>query len=112
MRRSVALFIAALAAAILVPPAEARRLHGGFTTSAPAGAVGLVPGVQIDPIIAAGDVVGDFQQTGVPDGMGWWRSSKRTVEVLMNHDVAGTAATSALCRSIGGAVRTQRGSGG
>ena len=88
MRPSVALFIAALAAAILVPPAEARRLHGGFTTSAPAGAVGLVPGVQIDPIIAAGDVVGDFQQTGVPDGMGWWRSSKRTVEVLMDHELA------------------------
>jgi hypothetical protein len=41
-------------------------------TTEPPGLVGLAPGVMYDPILTAGDVVGNYQMTGVPDGGGFW----------------------------------------
>ncbi len=60
----------------------------GFTTSEPAAAVPLAPGVVIDPLLTAGDVIGDFQATGVFDGIGFYRSSANRVELIVNHELA------------------------
>jgi len=72
----------------------------GFKTARPAQLVALAPGVDIRPIISTGDVVGGslggFQFSGIPDGIGAYRSSKTdlrsgggTIEVFVNHELAG-----------------------
>jgi hypothetical protein len=59
----------------------------GFKTTAPPGLVGLVPGAVVDPILTAGDVVGDYQMTGVPDGGGIWKGPDGW-QYVMNHELA------------------------
>jgi hypothetical protein len=65
--------------------------HGGdgpgFKTSAPPGLVGLASGVLVDPILTAGDVVGDYQMTGIPDGGGIWKGPDGWQWVI-NHEHA------------------------
>jgi hypothetical protein len=57
--------------------------------------VATAPGVRVRPILSAGDVVGGdllgYQMTGIPDGIGAYRSSPSTVEVLVNHELDGQA---------------------
>ena len=51
--------------------------------------VALEPGVEITPIINAGDRVGDgFQYTGVPDGIGIYQSAPDRLEVFTNHELS------------------------
>jgi hypothetical protein len=51
--------------------------------------VALAPDVAITPIISAGDQVGDaFQYTGVPDGIGIYRSGPDRLEVFTNHELS------------------------
>jgi len=48
--------------------------------------------VDIVPILTTGDVIGGavtgYQMSGVPDGIGAYRSSHSTIEVLLNHELA------------------------
>lgn len=74
-----------LAALTSVPAAAAPT---GFKTSQPPAAVSLVPNVVIDPLLTAGDVVGSYQASGVMDGIGFYRSSNSSVELLMSHELA------------------------
>jgi hypothetical protein len=50
----------------------------------------LMPGVDIVPLISAGDLIGGrpggFQFTGVPDGIGTYASSPNRLEVFTNHE--------------------------
>jgi hypothetical protein len=66
-----------------------------FKTSRAALLVPLREGVQIDPILSTGDVVGGqtlgYQMSGVPDGLGAYRSSRGTIELFMNHELEGIA---------------------
>ncbi len=76
---------------------------GGAATAAPADPfftddrpqlVALEGGVVIVPLISAGDVLGPvepgaYQMTGVPDGMGWYKSSDGTIELFVNHELDG-----------------------
>jgi uncharacterized protein DUF839 len=66
---------------------------GGFFTSRPSQLVPLVTGVELKPLISAGDIVGGYQATGVMDGTGIYRSSRNTVEVFMNHELEGADPT-------------------
>jgi hypothetical protein len=63
-----------------------------FRTTADPMLKALVPGVDIVPLITAGDVVGGrlggFQFTGVPDGIGTYTSSPNRLEVFMNHELS------------------------
>jgi hypothetical protein len=79
--------------AVVVVPSSAAPGSGGFFTQQPAQLVPLVNGVQIKPLLSAGDVVGGYQATGVMDGTGLYRSSKSTVEVFMNHELEGADPT-------------------
>jgi hypothetical protein len=79
-------FLAFLVSAALASPAGSKP--AGFKTSQPPFAVALAPNVILDPILTAGDVIGSFQATGVMDGLGFYRSSNSSIELLMDHELA------------------------
>jgi hypothetical protein len=70
----------------------ASDLGPGFRTSQGAQLVALEPGVRIEPLITAGDVIGGgtggYQFSGIPDGIGYYRSSGQTTEVFVNHELS------------------------
>ena len=92
----VRVLVAALAAMALMLPAGPAAMagDGGFFTDSRPYLVPLEKGVEITPIITAGDVVGDYQMSGIPDGMGWYQSSKGTIELFANHEFGGRPAFS------------------
>jgi hypothetical protein len=59
----------------------------GFKTARPAMLAPLEPGVVIDPILSTGDIVGGYQMSGIPDGLGAYKTGERTMTVLMNHEL-------------------------
>ena len=86
-RLILGVFLAFLVGAAVASPADAKP--AGFKTSQPPFAVALAPNVILDPLLTAGDVVGTtFQATGVMDGLGFYRSSNSSIELLMDHELA------------------------
>jgi hypothetical protein len=84
---AVALVLAGLATASFataVTPA-------GFKTARPAQLVPLENGVVIDPILSVGDTIGDYQMTGIPDGLGAYRTGEGRLRLFMNHELEGPA---------------------
>jgi Alkaline phosphatase PhoX len=61
----------------------------GFDTREPSQLVATAPRVKIDPILTTGDVVGDYQMSGVPDGLGAYDQHGR-IQLYMNHELDGT----------------------
>jgi hypothetical protein len=61
--------------------------EAGFKTAKPPYLVPMVPGVVVDPIISAGDIVGGYQMTGIPDGLGAFKMGGDTLGVAMNHEL-------------------------
>lgn len=63
----------------------------GFDTERPAQ---LVPepgsGTLIDPILSAGDMVGQYQMSGLPDGLGAYKDGQNNMVVMMNHEMGRT----------------------
>ena len=95
MKRTVTWLIAAVLiggvaspAALAAPSADPKP----FVTSARAELVALTGGLTITPILTAGDVVRGakdrFQFTGVPDGIGVYRSAAGRLEVFINHELS------------------------
>ena len=41
----------------------------------------------IDPILSTGDTIGDYQMSGIPDGLGAYKTGGDTLQVLMNHEL-------------------------
>ena len=78
--------LAALLVLGVQPPASAHRAP--VTTSQRPQLVALASGVVIQPLLTAGDVVGGYQMSGVPDGLGAFQSSASTIELYMNHELA------------------------
>jgi uncharacterized protein DUF839 len=97
MRKSAPLMMVfALAVTVLGAGSAASGAPGtgdGFFTQEPAQLVPLVNGVQIKPLLSAGDIVGGYQATGTMDGIGAYRSSKGTIEVFVNHELEGSDPT-------------------
>jgi hypothetical protein len=58
----------------------------GFKTAKPAYLVPTAPGVVIDPILSTGDVVGSYQMSGIPDGLGAYKTGN-TIQLFMNHEL-------------------------
>jgi hypothetical protein len=50
--------------------------------------VALADGVVVQPILTTGDIVGDYQMSGVPDGIGWYESAPGAIEVFFNHELS------------------------
>lgn len=71
----------------------------GFDTAKPAYVVPIAPGVQVDAILSTGDIIGDYQMSGIPDGLGAYiagsatrsdnnnRGRNNRVVVVMNHEL-------------------------
>jgi hypothetical protein len=82
-----------LAAFLLAMPSVAAQT--GFKTAKPPFLVPTAPGVIVDPILSTGDIVGAYQMSGIPDGLGGYANlggrgggdgeSARTFTVVMNH---------------------------
>jgi hypothetical protein len=112
MRRSLigALALAVALAALLVTIAGASHGGPGFKTAKPPYLIPAAPGVVVDPILSTGDIVGDYQMSGIPDGLGaydfrdhkrgrWWDDDddrddngnrghhKNSFVVVMNHEL-------------------------
>jgi hypothetical protein len=97
--------LGALAGAVtLVTGAQA---VSSVKTAKPAYLVPAAPGVVVDPILSTGDVVGGYQMSGIPDGLGAYRNTGgdsregdddehgnngngNTVTVVMNHELGKT----------------------
>jgi hypothetical protein len=81
----------------------------GFLTGERPFLVALADGVEIRPILTTGDVVGDYQMSGVPDGIGWFVSAGGAIEVYLNHELhpdfdPSSARVSHLTLSVDGRV--------
>jgi hypothetical protein len=91
MRRSTVLGIAVVLVAAFAGLQTSASLAGGgpdgFLTARRPYLVPLVNGVRIEPLISTGDGVGSYQMSGIPDGLGAYRSSNRTIELFMNHEL-------------------------
>ena len=91
---------AAIAAGVLflvgLPPGMAMAGDTPFQTKKPPQLVALADGVEIMAILTAGDVIGHgsraYQMSGIPDGLGLYRSGPEAVEVWMNHELDGDPA--------------------
>jgi hypothetical protein len=93
---AAAVVAAAVAVSAVALAAEPDALDvPGFDTTRPAQLVATAPGVEIDPWLSVGDIVGGelggYQMTGIPDGIGAYGTSKNTFDVLFNHELDGTA---------------------
>jgi hypothetical protein len=98
--RIMAAAFAALALTLpgtVATPAAAGPSEPFFTDSRPY-LVALDNGVDIVPLITAGDVVGDYQMRGIPDGMGWYQSSPSTIELFANHELDGRPSWASVSR--------------
>jgi hypothetical protein len=70
----------------------------GFDTARPAMLAPLEAGVVIDPIVSTGDVIGEYQMSGIPDGLGAYRSGRGELTVMMNHELEPLAAPNVFSR--------------
>ncbi len=89
MRRSVTVLVAMLAMTSAWSGSAIAQRDARRATAARPMLVSLQPGVEITPIISSGDRVGgDFQYTGVPDGIGVYESAPDRLEVFTNHELS------------------------
>jgi hypothetical protein len=65
---------------------DLKAAETGFKTAKPAYLVPTAPGVVIDPILSTGDIVGTYQMSGIPDGLGGYKTGN-TIQVFMNHEL-------------------------
>jgi Bacterial protein of unknown function (DUF839) len=86
MKRLAAL-AAVFGAALIVAGAGLAATDPGFKTAKPAYLVPIAPGAATDPIISTGDVVGGYQMSGIPDGLGAFKDGGDTLQVFMNHEL-------------------------
>jgi hypothetical protein len=59
----------------------------GFKTAKVPYLVPMVPGAVVDPILSTGDIIGGYQMSGIPDGLGAFKMGDDTLGVAMNHEL-------------------------
>jgi hypothetical protein len=90
--------IAACAVLLVGGVGGAGASHGapGFKTAKQRFLVGTAPGVVVDPIMSTGDIFGSYQMSGIPDGLGAYKSrggdddddhGRKGFVVVMNHEL-------------------------
>jgi len=94
---AAAFVVAALTASALVGTATSKPTPEGFKTARPSMLVATEPGIVFDPIISTGDVVGGYQMSGIPDGLGAYKTGSG-MTVLMNHELEPAAAPNVYSR--------------
>ena len=68
------------------PAGSLRAAPSGFKTAKPAYLVRTADDVVIDPILSTGDIVGAYQMSGIPDGLGAYKTGN-TIQLFMNHEL-------------------------
>jgi hypothetical protein len=86
MKRLTALAATAGAFALMIAGSATSAHDPGFKTAKPPYLVPIAPGVATDPIISVGDIVGGYQMSGIPDGLGAFKDAG-TLQVFMNHEL-------------------------
>jgi hypothetical protein len=86
MRKLAMTAVAALVVAAVLSSTAASGNVPGFKTAKPPYLVPMVPGAAVDPIISTGDIVGGYQMSGIPDGLGAFKE-RDTLQILMNHEL-------------------------
>jgi hypothetical protein len=89
MRRLTAFAATAGAFALMIAGSANPANDPGFKTAKPPYLVPMVAGAAVDPILSAGDTIGSYQMTGIPDGLGAYNQSG-SVQLLMNHELGRT----------------------
>ena len=87
MKRLAVLVATAGAFALTVAGSATPAKDPGFKTTKPPYLVPMVPGAAVDPILSAGDTVGGYQMSGIPDGLGAFKDGGDTLQVMMNHEL-------------------------
>src|SRR5256885_11401769 len=87
MKRLAALAVAAAAIACTFAGIASAETDPGFKTAKPPYLVPMVPTATVDPILSTGDTVGGYQMTGIPDGLGAFKTGGDTLQVYMNHEL-------------------------
>lgn len=82
--------IAVAAMAIAVPAAAAAQDIGPSTTTEPY-VLPARPDVKTISILTTGDTIGGYRMVGIPDGTGAWNESRRTFNLVANHELGRTA---------------------
>lgn len=82
-------FAVAIALSAALTAAATAASGPGFDTAKRPYLVPLAPGVQVDPILSTGDVVGGYQMSGIPDGIGAFKD-KGNLQVVFNHELGAT----------------------
>lgn len=76
----------------------------GVSTSTSPYLVGTAPGVTFTSLLTAGDYVGNYVMSGVPDGLGAFDNNDGTFTVVMNHELGSTVGGTRAHGSIGSFV--------
>ena len=87
MKRLAGLAAVVGAGALIVAGAGFAATDPGFKTAKPPYLVPIAPGVATDPIISTGDVVGGYQMSGNPAGLGAYKDNTDTLQLFMNHEL-------------------------
>jgi hypothetical protein len=86
MRRGVVAIALGLFAIGFVSWGATAASGPGFKTAKRPYVVPVEPGVVVDKILSTGDIVGGYQMSGIPDGLGAYRDGSE-LQVLMNHEL-------------------------
>jgi hypothetical protein len=90
-RRLAVVALFALGAATLGATAAGGGNDVGFDTARLAQLVAEPgSGTVIDPILSTGDIVGGYQMSGIPDGLGAYKDNQNNLVVMMNHELGRT----------------------
>ena len=87
MKRLAVLVATAGAFALTVTGSATPAKDPGFKTTKPPYLVPMAPGAAVDPILSAGDTIGGYQMSGIPDGLGAFKDGGDTLQVMMNHEL-------------------------
>jgi hypothetical protein len=86
--KRLAVLVATVSAFALTVAGSATPAKGpGFKTAKPPYLVPMVPRAAVDPILSAGDTIGGYQMSGIPDGLGAFKDGGDTLQVMMNHEL-------------------------
>ena len=83
--------VCALAAAAAGTTVISAGNEAGFDTARPPYLIAEPgSGTLIDPILSTGDIVGGYQMSGIPDGLGAYKDNHNNIVVMMNHELGRT----------------------